>query len=160
MSEQKTIQNPANGSSEGSAFNKGIEGVRLQHEKKMANQIAKQNEHNEKIRQAVNRESIPDMDSKTGEAETMSDSLNIDSPVTTTNNNYYTEPTKPTTTGIKKKKALGTLAKLAILAATMGTGAAIPFGVSAIMDYMKPDGKIEAPDDDRTERKYLLDLGK
>lgn len=150
------------GSHEGPAYKKGIEAVRLAHQQSVADQIARQSSHNEDMRQAINSEAIPGL--KSDEGGEMGSQLNIDSP-TTVNHHYHSEPAdepaKP-----KRKKRLGTIAKLAVGAGLMATGAGTMAGASMIWDAIKNREQVEKPADptpepakSSRERKYSLDLG-
>jgi hypothetical protein len=108
--------------------------------------IARQAEHNEELRQAVNGEAVD-----LGRGEEVDQRLNIDSPTTITNH-YATAPGEPS----KKNKA-GKLAKIAIGAALIASGTAIPAGIGFVMEALKdkPAPIVEPGDDTR----YSLDLG-
>lgn len=82
--------------------------------------------------------------------------INVDSPTTVTHN-YYTDPNTP-----KKEtpSALGTLAKMAIGAGLISTGAGAAVGVPLLIDALK-DGKtvVERKTDNVPIPAYTLDLG-
>lgn len=134
-------------------YQKGLDAVGLAH--KMATQaaIAKQANHNEELRQAVNAEAIPGL---TGEADDMAQTLSIDSPTTITNNYAAESETKT-----KTRTGLGTLAKLAIGAGLIGTGAGVVPGIGLILDGLKTTEKpaVIVPGKISDAVKYSLDLG-
>lgn len=158
---KETNGTPLNGSAEGPAYRKGIEAIRLSHQQNVSDEIARQSSHNEDMRQAINSEAIPGL--KSDEGGEMGSQLNIDSP--TTVNHYHSEPAdgpaKP-----KRKKRLGTIAKIAVGAGLMATGAGTMAGASMIWDAIKNREQVEKPADptpepakSSRERKYSLDLG-
>jgi len=142
-------------------YRKGSETIRLAHSMATQGAMARQAAHNEDLRQAVNRESIPELD----RGEPVDQQLNIDSP--TVIHNHY-EATKPEPTPEpkkmkteKRKKGLGTLAKLAIGAGLIGTGAGIPAGVGFVIDALKekPAPPVVKPAEPNDATRYSLDLG-
>lgn len=160
---KETNGTPLNGSAEGPAYRKGIEAIRLSHQQNVSDEIARQSRHNESLRQAVNAESIPGLEP--GKGEDVGSNLAIDSPTTTTIHNHYgnsgSNEERP------KKSKLGTIAKLAIGAGLMATGAGGTIGAGIILDAIKNRDKtppaIEKPAPETPkpgrERKYSLDLG-
>lgn len=115
--------------------------------------IARQSNHNEDLRQAVNAESIPGL---TGEVDDMAQTLSIDSPTTITNNYAAESETKT-----KTRTGLGTLAKLAIGAGLIGTGAGVVPGIGLILDGLKDTEKpaVIVPGKISDAVTYSLDLG-
>ena len=133
-------------------FTRGIDAIGLAHRQNVVDQLNRQARHNESLRQAVNGETIGGIDSGGPE---VGSKLRIDSP--TTVNHYHGDT--------NKRKTAGTLAKLAIGAGLIATGAGSFAGLSLIADVLKgqvekteptkPTIKPAAPDGTR----YSLDLG-
>jgi hypothetical protein len=99
-------------------FNKGNEAVRLAHNLATQGMIARQAEHNEALRQAINREAVD-----IPKEEYVGQNLNIDSPTT---NNYHMAPEA------KKPKPMSGLLKSAIGAALLASG--VGLGLPLLLD--------------------------
>lgn len=123
------------GSHEGPAYRKGIEGVRLIHQAAVASQIARQSKHNEDLRQHMNKE-------HTGVDGCEGEDLNlyIDSPQT----HIHEE---------KSKKGNGLL-KAAAGAALLATGVGGGAGLAMLLQ-----GGKEVVDDVSPQLRYMLDVG-
>jgi hypothetical protein len=137
-------------------FTRGINTIGLSHRMNVADQLDRQARHNETLRQQANGDAV----SGTGaeEGDEVGSRLTIDSP--TTVNHYH----KPEGEGTRKKA--GTMAKLALGAGLIATGAGSFAGFSLVADALKdttekteqvkPMAKSVAPDSDT---RYSLDLG-
>ena len=141
-------------SSSGPAYLKAIEGIRLQHQQSAADQMAAQAKHNEELRRAINAEAVPGL---SGEGEEVGSTLTIDSPTTVHN---YGTAAKDEDASKANRKTLGTIAKLAIGAGLIATGAGIPFGAGIIGDALLSSRKADPePAQPGEAIRYLLDLG-
>ena len=113
----------------------------VQHQQEL---LERQAEHNETLRETINRRHSGDSLEERGEPV---GDISVDSPI------YNIQERKP---------SLGALAKLAIGAALVGSGAAIPVGGSMILDVLRERRttekaeQAERPDHGRI---YSLDLG-
>ena len=119
---------------------KARDALRLRHAKHQQELLERQAGHNETLRETLNRRHSGDSLDERGEPV---GDITVDSP----------------TYNIQEKPSLGTLAKLAIGAALVGSGAAIPVGGSMILDVLRErrtTEQTERPDQGRT---YSLDLG-
>lgn len=127
-------------------YAKGNEAIRIAHNLATQGMIARQAKHNEDLRQAVNGEAV---DLQKGDE--MGQNLNIDSPTTITNH-FATAPGDT-----RKNSKAGKLAKFAIGAGLMASGAAIPMGAAFVLDALKdkPTPIVEPGG----ETRYSLDLG-
>ena len=120
---------------------KARDALRLQHAQHQQELQERQAEHNETLRETINRRHSGDSLEERGDPV---GDITVDSPT------YNLQERKP---------VLGTLAKLAIGAALIGSGAAIPAGSSMILDVLRDrqtTKQAERPDLGRT---YSLDLG-
>ncbi len=157
----------------GGAYEKGNEAIRLAHNLAMAEQIARQNEHNEQLRMAVNGEAIPELrEALSNEGgEEMGARLSIDSPTTITNHYHGPEPNStPAEPKPKKRKLARVLGLAALGAGLLGAGAAIPFGLRLASELLDrpaettpaptaPEPKPEPKPTPSEKLKYSLDLG-
>jgi len=114
------------------------------------------------LRQIQNAEAVPGLADDEG-GDDVGDTMNIESPTTVFHIHEASEQTKGTDPPTTKKR-LGKLARLAVGATLIATGASIPFGISAIVSALKPGKEIEQPvsppvTQPNDARKYLLDLG-
>tara|TARA_R110000824_G_scaffold741_4_gene4601 strand:+ start:5418 stop:5831 length:414 start_codon:yes stop_codon:yes gene_type:complete len=113
---------------------------RAQHQQEL---LERQAGHNETLRETLNRRDSGDSLEERGDQV---GDITVDSPI------YNIQEPKP---------VLGTLAKLAIGAALVGSGAAIPAGGSMILDVIRDrqtTKQAERPDQG-TSTTYTLDLG-
>ena len=161
---ERELADMMTGETETSTFRKGAESIRLAHQMATQGQIANQARHNEELRQAVNREAIPELEA--GDDDVAAQELNIDSPKTTTIHNHYEvakdETENPAEPERKKraKKGLGRLAKLAIGAGLVGSGVGGTIGVGMIVDALKgKTAPVVTPSEPDDETRYSLDLG-
>lgn len=119
---------------------KARDALRLRHAQHQQELQERQAEHNETLRETLNRRHSGDSLDERGDPV---GDITVDSP----------------TYNIQEKPSLGTLAKLAIGAALVGSGAAIPAGSSMILEVLRDrqtTKQAERPDQGRT---YSLDLG-
>jgi len=145
-----TTATPPDGGATG--YKKAIEGIRLRHNATVAALIARQSNHNETLRQAVNREHVAGLSSD-GEGDDVGD-INIESPTT---HNHFGDDAFGVQAAIKKRQTRARrLATLAAAAALVGVGVSIPLALPFVLDAVDVPAAAE-PAGDRVE--YMLDLG-